>query len=441
MATNTHNENEKPTSTLSLSRICSRVKDRRSFTLIELLVVLAILAILSITVILTINPQELIKQGRDSTRLSDMAQLNSALNTYQVDSSISDSGQSSFGTASTTYVSIPDPTATSTTEGNACTGLGLPTLPSGYSYHCSASSTYRNVDGTGWIPVNFSSISYGSPLGTLPVDPVNTTSSGNYYTYTPGGSWQLTAVPESQKVRTTQADQTTGAITAGTDLTLSPLFSQAGLVGYWKFDEGTGTSTVDSSGNNNVGTLVSSPSWTTSGCKVGNCLSFSATNQNVNVGNPSSIQFDLNTPFSVAFWVKLPTNTASIGFARKTATIHGLGWYVWSWNGSNHLAFNIYPSPNTNIGVGSTGVITDNNWHHAVAIYDGTSNRSGMKLYIDGIINATGTALATTGSIINTTNITFSAAGGGGAGLLDDMRIYNRALSAAEIMALYNATR
>ncbi|MDP3948579.1 MAG: type II secretion system protein, partial [bacterium] len=215
---------------------------RTGFTLIELLIVIAILSILAVTVIITLNPQELIKQARDSTRLSDMAQLNSALNIYQTDSSIQ--GSSSFGTASTTYISIPDPTATST-AGDQCQGLSLPTLPSGWTYHCAATSTNRNVDGTGWIPVNFTSISYGSPLGTLPVDPVNTTSSGNYYTYTPGGSFMLTATPESNKTRTTQADQTTGAITVGTDLTLSPLFNSSGLVGYWKFDEGSGTSSTD----------------------------------------------------------------------------------------------------------------------------------------------------------------------------------------------------
>jgi len=166
--------------------------------------------------------------------LSDMANINSSLNLFVVDSP-----DASLGTASTTYISVPDPTATST-AGTQCQGLGLSELPSGWTYHCAATSTYRNTDGTGWVPVNFQSMSFGSTLGTLPIDPINTTTSGNYYTYTPGGSWQLTATPESNKVRTTQADQTTGAITKGTDLTLSPLFNPSGLIGYWKFDEGSG---------------------------------------------------------------------------------------------------------------------------------------------------------------------------------------------------------
>ncbi len=65
--------------------------------MIELLVVIGILAILSIVVILVINPTELLKQARDSSRVSDLATINSALNLYVVDNS-----SGSLGTASTT---------------------------------------------------------------------------------------------------------------------------------------------------------------------------------------------------------------------------------------------------------------------------------------------------------------------------------------------------
>src|SRR5690349_3758443 len=219
-----------------------------SFTLIELLVVVSIIAILSVFVIITLNPAELLKQARDSQRVSDLSTINTSLNLYQVDAP-----NGSIGTASTTYISIPDPTATSTSLGNQCGGLSLPALPPGWNYHCSASSTYRNTDGTGWVPVNFNSISYGSPLGSsLPIDPVNSSSTA-YYTYTPGGSWELTAIPESGKYRVSQANSLTGAIIAGSNLSLSPLFNSNGLVGYWKFDEGGGASTTDSSGNGNNG--------------------------------------------------------------------------------------------------------------------------------------------------------------------------------------------
>src|ERR1017187_9821679 len=171
---------------------------RSAFTLIELLVVIAIIAIISVVVVLTLNPAELLRQSRDSSRLSDMATMNSALGIYAEDVG------GSMGTPSTTYISIPDPSATSTL-GDQCQGLGLPaqSTSSGWSYQCGASSSYRNVNGTGWTPLNFTQISSGAPVGSLPQDPINQTSSNLFYTYTTdGNTYEATAVMESQKYRT-----------------------------------------------------------------------------------------------------------------------------------------------------------------------------------------------------------------------------------------------
>jgi len=171
-------------------------KDKSSFTLIELLVVVSIISILSVFVIMTLNPAELLKQGRDSQRVSDLDTINHALGLFQVDNS-----SASLGTASITYVSVPDPTATSTALGNQCGGLGLPTLPTGWAYHCAASSTYRNADGTGWLPVNFNSASFGSPLGSLPVDPINNATTSNYYTYNANSSGWVLKTPTLESAK------------------------------------------------------------------------------------------------------------------------------------------------------------------------------------------------------------------------------------------------
>ncbi len=169
-----------------------RAHERRAFTLIELLVVIAIIAILAVVVVLTLNPAALLQQSRDSSRLSDMQTITSAINLYNTDQG-GTTGYS-LGTPGVTYISVPDPTAT-TTAGTNCSGLGL----SG-NYHCAASSTFRNVNGTGWIPVDLASTTGGSPLSVLPVDPINTTSSGEYYQYmTNGNTFEIAGIPESQK--------------------------------------------------------------------------------------------------------------------------------------------------------------------------------------------------------------------------------------------------
>lgn len=160
--------------------------NQQSFTLIELLIVIGILAILAVVVVLFINPVEYLKQTRDSKRITELQELNKAILYYQAD------GKTSFGSSSVVYVSIPDATST-------CASLGLPALPSGWSYVCASTSTYRKVDSTGWIPINFTLVSWTTPLSILPIDPVNATSTGNYYIYVTGGSWELNTRLESNK--------------------------------------------------------------------------------------------------------------------------------------------------------------------------------------------------------------------------------------------------
>jgi len=157
-----------------------RAKSGGGFTLVELLIVVGILGILSATVVTILNPAELLKRSRDATRFSDIDVINKALSITAVDNL-------SLGTSSVVFVSIPDTVST-------CANLGLPTLPTGWSYQCATTANFHNVDGTGWLPVNLASASTGSPLSSLPIDPTNATSSGLYYTFSSSGSsWTVRA--------------------------------------------------------------------------------------------------------------------------------------------------------------------------------------------------------------------------------------------------------
>jgi prepilin-type N-terminal cleavage/methylation domain-containing protein len=190
------------------------MRPRRAFTLIELLVVIAIIAILAVVVVLTLNPANLLAQARDANRVSDLHTISSAIGLYQ-----EDIAGGSIGSSSVIYVSIPSASST-------CGNLDLPTLPSGYTYHCSSSADYRKTNSSGWLPIDFQAISYGAPFGALPVDPVNQTSSGLYYTYeTNGSQYALTAGAQSQKYQTicTTSSTYTGLCTAGNDTSLIPL--------------------------------------------------------------------------------------------------------------------------------------------------------------------------------------------------------------------------
>jgi prepilin-type N-terminal cleavage/methylation domain-containing protein len=135
-----------------MSEINLGINSRRGFTLIELLVVIAILAVLAVAVVLVLNPAELLKEGRDTTRLSDLSTLNSAIALWTADV-INTSGVGGWPTSGGYYC-----TATSTKPGG---GAG-----------CSAASTTL-TNGNGWIPIDFGRIASGAPLSRLPVDPNN----------------------------------------------------------------------------------------------------------------------------------------------------------------------------------------------------------------------------------------------------------------------------
>jgi prepilin-type N-terminal cleavage/methylation domain-containing protein len=170
-------------------------KKNSGFTLIEALVSVGILAILSVVTVYIINPPELLRQGRDVARATDIQTLNKAVGLYYSDA-INTGGNFSLGSSSVTYLSLPDPSATST-AGTDCSSIGF---PSGGFFHCAASSTLKKTNGLGWIPINFSTMTGGAPIGALPVDSVNQSSTNLYYTYnTDGTTFKLRAVPESQK--------------------------------------------------------------------------------------------------------------------------------------------------------------------------------------------------------------------------------------------------
>lgn len=413
-----------------------------AFTLIELLIVIAVIAILSIILILILNPIQLFYQTRDGDRLSDLDTMNRAVIVY-----LSTAPTVSLGKASTTYISIPDPAATST-AGDQCQGLGLPALSSGWSYQCAASSTYRKVDGTGWIPVNFSSESFGSSLSALPVDPVNQTSSGLYYTYTTNGSqYELTSLLESSKYKTQFA--TNPSITdfpevaaQGTNLALSALWNPSGLVGYWPFDEGGGSTADDLSGNGNngswLGTQAGGSGYYSTG-KVGSWSGyFNGTNDYVNITSTAAIGF-ATSDFTIMSWINRGATSRSDYFiGKKQGTGSSAPGYLLGIPGYNNFIGN-WMSDGTTVSSTPSGVTSlgAGQWN----LEAWTVQRSGnTQMYTNGLPDGGTFNDSGIGSIATTFPLTIGQVGSVYfLGDIDDVRIYNRALSAAEVQAIYNA--
>lgn len=140
----------------------------KGFTLVELLVVIAIIAILAVIVGVVINPIELRKRANDATRLSDLANLQQAINVAAQEA-----------TASGVEILCFNTTAPCT-EGTSPIGANT-----------------RKSDGSGWIKVNLSAQKSVS-IPTLPVDPNNSAASLYSY-YSDGNAWEINAKLESEQ--------------------------------------------------------------------------------------------------------------------------------------------------------------------------------------------------------------------------------------------------
>lgn len=411
-----------------------RTGDRSAFTLIELLVVIGVIAILSVVVILTLNPAELLRQSRDSNRVSDMTTLTNALALYSEDVG------GSLGSANTVYVSIADPTATST-AGDQCQGIGLPSLPATYFYHCAASSTFRGVNGNGWIPLNFTQISSGAPMGALPVDPVNQSSSRLYYTYdTNGTNYEVTAVMESQKYQLAGTNDAIGpdggtlasVYEKGSKLGLEPLdYGDNSLVAYWTMDEGTGTVAYDYSGANATGSWGGTQAGTSGYYSAGKVGPWGGTFNGTNdVVNTPALNIFNEHAFTVSAWV-YPT------VSKEDEGIFG-ACLSQTMDECLHLAIR---TGNPYMGFFgddiSGGTSTLNAWEYLAFTYTGGAGGT-RSIYLNGSVVASGTSavgLQVPNGITSTIGLDIEA---NLQGSIDDVRVYNRALSAAQITAMYN---
>lgn len=166
----------------------------RSFTLLELLIALSIILVIIVVVSLILKPQQILQNSRDTQRITELANLKRAFGI-----AVGENPLIVAGSSSVVYLSLPD-------NSSSCAGwtAQLPTLPPGWLYNCVPASTYKNGNGTGWLPINFSSIT-ALNMDSLTVDPNN--QPPYYYTYVTansnqtGGNFELTAAMESQKNR------------------------------------------------------------------------------------------------------------------------------------------------------------------------------------------------------------------------------------------------
>lgn len=343
-------------------------KSSKGFTLIELLVVIAIIGILSTLAIIALSSAR--QKARDSKRVADLKQVSNALELYYSDN-----------------------------------------------------NDYPAIITTGQ-PIAFGSTTYMSAVPSNPVPRADNNCLNNDYTYSyVTGSYAFGTCLGSG----------TGSLGAGAAWA-SPQgvnSNRDGLVGFWKLDEGPGSlTTADSSGNNNTGTLSTSPAptWTSSAsCKYGACITFDQTNDFVSIPNSSSVNI-VGKPISFGGWANLTSiNPSTVMIGRLYSYILYAKDTSKSWcylgNGSGW-------GPDASFTAPASG------WHHIFCTYDGAN----IKIFIDGDLKATTayapSSLGSTNSIVRLGARSDSFASEMNTAV-DNVRLYNIALTDAQVKALY----
>jgi chitodextrinase len=206
--------------------------------------------------------------------------------------------------------------------------------------------------------------------------------------------------------------------------------AQTGPVAAYAMNETSGTTLTDSSGNNNTGTLMNGPVWTAAG-KNGGALQFDGSNDLVRVNDSSSL--DLSAAATFEAWV-YPTAAPS-GWRTIVQKEADAWFFTASSGGGNQPATGGTFAGNCCTVVTAVSALAASTWTHVAATYDGAQ----LRVFINGTQVASTPRTGTYEVNANPLWIGGNALYGENfQGRLDDLRIYARALSAAEIQTDMN---
>ncbi|MHC4739644.1 MAG: LamG domain-containing protein, partial [Planctomycetota bacterium] len=209
----------------------------------------------------------------------------------------------------------------------------------------------------------------------------------------------------------------------------------ANLVSYWKLDGDA----VDSAGTNNGTIYGATP---TTG-QIGDALDFDNVNDDILIGDKDNLDFGANDSFSIVAWIQVRSSDSAIVWKKRPSAggwLEGYSFIVHPTTGTQN--FGIEGNSNDSAGILGDTVLTDGKWHHVAGVRDVTEDK--LYLYVDGVSDATPVTDTTTTSLVNSANFMIGADSDRYHtaffdGIIDDVRIYDKALSAEEIEVMYEA--
>jgi fibronectin type 3 domain-containing protein/azurin len=347
------------------------------------------------------------------TTFQDTGLLASTPYSYRVravDAAANPSGYSNTASATTSTPPPPDTTPPSAPSNLTATAIGAGQINLGWT------ASTDNVGVTGYRVErcagagcsNFAQIAAPTGTGTTYNDTTSLQPSTSY-------SYRVLAVDAVPNLSgySNVASATTGA-------------ASTGLVASYPFSEGAGATTADHSGNANHGTITGA-TWTVQG-KFGNALSFNGTSNFVSI--PDAATLDLSIAGTVEAWVRMSSASRwNSVLAKGNSNSNPAHNYAMEITDTNRVLC-ILGNGSASLVVTSASALTNNTFFHLACTWDGAT----VSLYINGALSASSDQTISPNG--NTSPLYIGQFGGNSdrfAGVIDEVRIYNRALSPTEI--------
>lgn len=213
----------------------------------------------------------------------------------------------------------------------------------------------------------------------------------------------------------------------------------AGPVAYWKFDEKTGTTAYDSSGNANTASFVNTPLWTFG--KYGSALTFNGSNTYLTVPDSATVDFGTNS-FTASAWVKYNGTASTQDFILHKWESGLAGGYALNMQSDGTLRFGIeddgssFPEDSAE----STVAYDDGEWHHVTGVKTGTDK---IELYVDGVLVGSDLSLSANLSLDSASMLYLGSrysASQQWYGEIDEIKLYNYARTPGQIVEDMNAS-